>query len=94
MTKSEILEPRGIPSSATLIQLESSNIVDVREYKTRRYKVRARIHGAETGEVRDDLLEDNQLTVSVDPEAHLSKLLPTFTPLNLEGAFSRKSTDD
>ena len=45
LTKSEILEPRGIPSSATLLKLESSNIEDVREFKTRRYKVRARIHG-------------------------------------------------
>lgn len=92
LSKNEIINYKGIPSSVSLIQVESSQIDELRKFKQKRVEIRRQYVGIESWSEKEDLKEiDPTLT---DPEKTLKLLIPTFNPINLDEQNMKRSSEE
>ena len=92
LSKNEIINYKGIPSSVSLIQVESAQIDELRKFKQKRVENRRQYVGIESWSEKEDLKEiDPTLT---DPEKTLKLLIPTFNPINLDEQSTKRSSEE
>ncbi len=92
LSKNEIINYKGIPSSVSLIQVESAQIDELRKFKQKRVENRRQYVGIESWSEKEDLKEiDPTIT---DPEKTLKLLIPTFNPINLDEQSTKRSSEE
>lgn len=73
----KILVYDGVPSSSTILGVDTCPAEDLRLFKQKRFEIRQAVHKTEvTDELKDNRAKDE------DPEKHLKQMLPTFTPMD------------
>lgn len=77
----------AIPSTASILTLESAPMEDLRNLKQKKVEIRNRFWGKE---VKDDLKELDSF--SREPETGLKELLPTFSPRNQD--YGKKTAEE